>query len=395
MSFFNQMYECALNNDDQALALLLNQGACIDEKQNNENFSTVAAKLVSDGHTDEALKLINQFGAGPEYVLQALIENSQIEAAEKLKKQFQININLEHFKILTPERRRKTFNQLAKINLDPLKQLNAKVWVGDSTQVEQLLAVNLNLVKPSSYLETLTAKNKILESTLLRAAQGGHMTLLAKYYEAKELPDLLGNHLVGLNDMDDKGYCSHRFLNESLALHTLSFIQDEKLIKNLVKAIKKDGLMYAEHVYDINEVKDKSSIIKQLMGTYGLAYDKAYYCLEKLYTRTAIKTAQLMQFYNISENLAGKWLHSPAIRIWFREIQPALKRKGIFQTDDIINYIDKYVLEASLKETVAFKTKIVPNQINTLKAAASTFFRPTILEDDPPHKKPKLSLKFR
>ncbi|WP_131782900.1 hypothetical protein [Legionella gresilensis] len=393
MSFFNQMYECALINDDQALVLLLKQGACIDEKENNENFSTVAAKLVSDGHIDKALKLINQFGAGPEYVLQALIENSQIEAAEKLKAQFQIDTELEHFKMLAPEVRRKKFYQLAQLSNNHTQRLYASVCAGDSIHLEQLLG-NINLVTSSNDIEILATKNKILELILLGAAQDGHIALVAKYYEAKELPDLLGNHLVGLNDVDDKGYCSHRFLNESLALHTLSFIQDEKLIKNLVKAIKKDGLMYAEHVYDISEVKNKSSIIKQLMGTYGLAYDKAYYCLEKLYTRTAIKTAQLMQFYNISENLAVKWLHSPAIRIWFREIQPVLKRKGIFQTDDIINYIDQYVLEASLKETVAFKMKIVPNQISTLKVP-TTFFRPTILEDNPPNKKPKLSPEFK
>ncbi|MGQ3890018.1 hypothetical protein ACQUW5_13430 [Legionella sp. CNM-1927-20] len=169
MSFFSQIYQCALNNDDKTLALLLNQGACIDEKERSENFTTVAAQLVLDGHTKKAFKLINQFGAGPEYVLQALIETSQEEAAEKLKAQFHINTQSEHFDMLNPERR-KIFYHWAYPREETTEHFNARVRAGDSTYVKQVLTNNdLESIELSGRISGLTTKSKVLNSILLCA----------------------------------------------------------------------------------------------------------------------------------------------------------------------------------------------------------------------------------
>ncbi|MGQ3890017.1 hypothetical protein ACQUW5_13425 [Legionella sp. CNM-1927-20] len=226
---------------------------------------------------------------------------------------------------------------------------------------------------------------------------GGHIALLANYYNNKNPPDTLGYALVGFHGVGGEGYCSHRFLNVSLALHTLSFIQDEELIAKLVKAIKKDGRMYEAYQYNIDEVVKKSSTIKNIMKNYGLAYDKACYCLDKSGEITAIKTAQLMQIYDISEKQASQWVTNPSIRAWFRDVHYSIKKRGNFlQTDNITNLINEYVLGENAKESSEFKAKITPNKISQLTALTPlAFFKPSVVVEKDESFISKISHKFK
>jgi hypothetical protein len=60
MAFFNELYEAAFVQNDEAIKTLLSKGACLDEREYNKQYLTVAGKLAFEGHIKQAMHLINR-----------------------------------------------------------------------------------------------------------------------------------------------------------------------------------------------------------------------------------------------------------------------------------------------------------------------------------------------
>ena len=298
-----------------------------------------------------AAAFIYTFGAGPEHVIYGFMHSGQQDKAFALAEKFQIDMKEVKYELTMQGE----FEPLSTLDYRSVSEsigaiLKYIAYSGDTLSIKQWL----NLAA------TLKETGDLYLLTLEYAALGGHISFLEKEYSKKikikelgKLPSTIGCYLA----TDYAGFrykkASFRFKNASLALHTLSFIQNIKFCKEVVAGIKKDCKNHWN--YDLEEVNEQAIQVRELMNVHQLNYPQAVSWLAKVTAKgmtsddkkAAVKVFQLMRTYQINEQQAVAWLTMPKFRQWLKIANKELvfnTGSQVYLPAEIVQLINSYVI---------------------------------------------------
>lgn len=278
MSYFKNIYNAAIKKDKESLKASLAKGACIDEREKNENFSTPAGRLAREGNIEAANWLINNFGANIEFVIEGYLKSDHAEEAKKLCDKYKIDFNVKKAgKMPVLADYDYTYvhvDQPRKAHVDHLRAI--------------LAAGDMNF---SHHLANRFNKKLRNDFIIQYAMHGGHLYYVEKLYSrSNKLPADFAQWL-GVKPIARMpiGNTSCRFTTPELALHSLSFVNNSAFIDKIVQAVEstfKDGLPY-----DISSIAVKAKQINKLMKTYGFDYPAALDSVEPVKSNNNVSVA--------------------------------------------------------------------------------------------------------
>lgn len=293
MKYFDEIYQGAKNRDDKTLVELFKKGACIDTRNKTELLNTPAGLLAQEGDIESAKYLVEFYGANPAFVALGLMIANNQEEANKWLEQYEMNeARIFSSQVTKFSKAIYTCAFDTEIKLDTKTLHNtkheAKAVTGEFDLHE---FAGLSMLHKSSYLDAL--------------AHGGHIYLVEAIFKHSVL-----NTMPSLNSLFSTrtfvveiGLPVFRLQTEKLALHAFSFIKDDKFLAAILKKIVKDGFIGESFNYDIQEIINRSRIIRTIMKEEGMGYSKALsVCDQRDIKLTPLLDTSLL-FFNKKTNL--------------------------------------------------------------------------------------------
>lgn len=268
MVFFQKIYDAAKAKHSLRLKILLQEGACIDERE-ERSWLSPAGKLAREGDIKSAYFLINHFGASIEFVIYGFVKNGNKNEADALAKKYSLDpesaqsLCMKHFPL----------DDFFKM-LDNYSTKYARCAYPDGSG----LYTRNNFVAAivSGNIEDAQQQPALFEKTIADliqyAAFGGHLYFIEHLFTAGHaLPTDMYIWLVSYNSGFPMGYPSVRFRTKELALHSLSFISNPDFFKAIVEVFLNNDLIE----YSIIEVAQKALRIHSIMNDQQLDYESA------------------------------------------------------------------------------------------------------------------------
>lgn len=296
MSFFQQICDAAKNKDEALLGQYFDEGACIDEREKSLSFTSPAGRLAIEGDINSATFLVNKFGASVEFVVDGLLKGGYEVEASALMKQYKITKG--HCPSHVYQKDGKfseshCYDTAVKTNkFEQKDQLRAAVVTGDMDYVAELQNLYRRTVSEEDFINY--------------AAHGGHLFLIEKMYSrSHKLTKDFAYWLNHNHAWHPIGYQTSRFMNAELALHSLSFISNQRFLRAIVdKLILHSSTM----TYNIEEIVEKSRKIHYIMETEKTDYVNALQqCDSKIVTLEPLKnSSRFLRFFEHSHSVHVK-----------------------------------------------------------------------------------------